>query len=441
MLFLWLACSSPSPPADVVLVVVDTLRADRLGIYGNPREVSPAMDAIGREGVWFTRAYAQSGWTLPSFVSLWTGKYPHEHKVGRQPGSYVEFGGLPESEETLAELFQRAGYSTAAVINNTFLAPEFGVQQGFGTYLYEGSDNSTLRSAELTTKAALGWLEKSKGPRFLVVHYMEPHMRLEPSAEARGRFASLDNPVLPVPFKIEHAKAMTDSGNIPPEKIAYALDLYDEEILTVDLAFQELVSGIKALGLWENTLIGITSDHGEEFWDHGEFEHGHTLRSVLTRVPLILTGPGARGIGERSMVVEHTDLFHGLLAQAGIKAPPGTHGQDLFGLARRNASEERWSLSENTLYGPPLISLVTPDHRLLMSPQTKMATVWKIDAQGRDGELVPEARQKEVGAPLLEGMKAMRGNLDALEIVSGPQIPTQQVFQQLKALGYISEEP
>ena len=141
------------------------------------------------------------------------------------------------------------------------------------------------------------------------------------------------------------------------------------------------------------------------------------------------------------MVVEHTDLFHGLLASAGIGVPQGTHGQDLLGLARRNAVEERWSLSENTLYGPPLISLVTPSHRLLMSPKTKMATVWQIDSRGRDSQLVPQNLQQEVGGPLLDGLRAMRGDLAPLEIVPGPKIPTQEVFQQLKALGYISEDP
>ena len=134
-----------SSAPDIVLVIVDTLRSDHLGCYGYERNTTPNIDAVASEGLQFMRAYAQASWTLPSFVSLWTGLYPHEHRVGRAPDVLDVFGALPPERVTLAEQLQAAGYATGAVINNTFLAPEFGVHQGFGDYMYRGADNTDFR--------------------------------------------------------------------------------------------------------------------------------------------------------------------------------------------------------------------------------------------------------------------------------------------------------
>ena len=153
----WLlaACSSeaptpPPPPAndgpDIILIVIDTLRADRLGIYGHDRPTSPNIDALARNGTWFRRAYAQSGWTLASMTSLLTGQLPHQHRVCRDAVQTDRFGSLPEPETTLAESLTSAGYRCGAVVNNTFLAPGFGLNQGFDWYDYQGATNEQIRS-------------------------------------------------------------------------------------------------------------------------------------------------------------------------------------------------------------------------------------------------------------------------------------------------------
>ena len=116
---------------DIVLVVIDPLRADHLSCYGHDRPTSPNIDAIASSGLLFERAYAHSGWTLASFTSLFTGLLPHQHRVGRAPGDASQFGRLAPEVVTLAEAVGAAGYATAAVMNNTFLAPEFGLNQGF----------------------------------------------------------------------------------------------------------------------------------------------------------------------------------------------------------------------------------------------------------------------------------------------------------------------
>ncbi|MEC8277229.1 MAG: sulfatase, partial [Myxococcota bacterium] len=239
LLFSLLSCqvevSSPSVKKemtrpDIILVIVDTLRSDHLGCYGYSRNTTPNIDAVAAEGLQFMRAYAQASWTLPSFVSLWTGLYPHEHLVGRSPDVHDVFGALPPERITLAELLQTQGYATGAVINNTFLAPEFGVHQGFGDYMYRGADNTDFRSAAATNTRALTWLKEVKDkPAFLVVHYMEPHMDLIPALGVRGRYADTDKPLVPVPFRSPHAYELTqDQSKRTPEVVDYVRALYDE---------------------------------------------------------------------------------------------------------------------------------------------------------------------------------------------------------------------
>ena len=122
----------------MVLIVVDTLRADRVGVYGNTiNDTTPNVDALSRSGMMFWQSYAQSGWTLPSFASLFTGLYPFEHRVVRSPDSEDIFGKLSTKIPTMASLFKQNGYQTAAVVNNTFLAPQFGLDSGFSEYFYE----------------------------------------------------------------------------------------------------------------------------------------------------------------------------------------------------------------------------------------------------------------------------------------------------------------
>ncbi len=440
MIGLLFGCStffSPKPKT-IVLVVADTFRADRLGVYGNPRVATPSLDAIAREGTYFTRAYAHSGWTLPSFVSLFTGLYPHEHRVIRNPAEKEMFGALTAEHQTLAEELKKSGYRTAAIMNNTFLAPPFGLNQGFDNYDYEGADNTNFRSALLTSELALSWLKESDEAAFVVVHYMEPHMHLEPPKELRGTF--LPEGKLSIPFTTKEAFGYTtDPQRLSKDFIQDVLALYDEEIFAVDQAVGALVDGLKEQGRWDNTLFVFTSDHGEEFWEHGHFEHGHSLMSVLTRVPLILKGPGIAAHGEREILVEHVDLFHTLLKQGGAEAPSQARGEDLLKLSVENEAVERWSVSENTLYGDSMISLVTPHHRLVVNQKNKVARVWSIDEQGLEVQLVPDSEQSKLALPLLSGLKGVRGDLNPIEEVSGISLPSQKAFQQLKSLGYLEE--
>ncbi len=419
------------PPTNVVFIMVDTLRPDRLGIYGHDNATSPNLDRYAQSGRVFERAYAHSGWTLPSTVSMMTGLYPHEHRVGRAPDSPSEFGSLPEERTTLAEVFQQQGYSTMAVVNNTFLAPDFGLAQGFETFDYRGADNQDIRSAQESTDVALNWWQDTEGPKFMFWHVMEPHMDLLPPESARGAFVA--TPTVDVPFDFKQGAAITkqSASDRDPQQIADVLALYDEEILAVD---QQLGRLVDTIGM-DNTIFVFTSDHGEEFWEHDDFEHGHHLKSVLTHIPLIFWGKDISTGRERTLV-SHVDMFHSILSLLELPIPVESHGDMLFAEALPNG---RMVLSENTLYGDPLLSVVSETHRLEINQESKMAALWTMDEKGDEAEVLRD-NLDELATPLFNYIRAVRGDVNTIEQVSGPSVPSQDAFQNLKKLGYIDEE-
>ncbi len=415
---------------NVVFIMVDTLRPDRLGIYGHDKATSPSLDAYAAAGMVFERAYAHSGWTLPSTVSMMTGLYPHEHRVGRAPDAPSEFGSLPKERTTMAEVFSASGYRTMAVVNNTFLAPDFGLSQGFENFDYRGADNQDIRSAKESADTVLDWWSNTEGAKFLFWHVMEPHMDLLPPKETRGTFVK--EPSVDVPFGFSHAAKITEAGgDREAQQVSDVFALYDEEVLAVDQQLKRLVDGI---GL-ENTIFVFTSDHGEEFWEHNDFEHGHHLKSVLTQIPLVLWGEGISSGRERALV-SHVDMFRTILELAELPVPVNSHGDMLFG---EPLSAGRMVLSENTLYGDPMLSVVSETHRLEINQESKMAALWTMNEKGMEVEVLSE-NLDQLAEPMFNYIRAVRGNVDTIQQVSGPSVPSKDAFQNLKKLGYIDSE-
>ena len=433
---LFSACTKMSemlnPTPNVVVIVVDTLRADRVGSYGHTRPTTPNIDRWAEEGVLFEKAYAHSGWTLPSTVSMITGLYPHEHRVGRSPKKSTEFGSLPKEQITLAEVFQNAQYQTMAVVNNTFLAPDFGLSQGFNEYDYRGADNQDIRTSKESCDVALTWWTKTEGPKMMFWHVMEPHLDLIPPESSRGRFVK--DPTVDVPFGFEQASIITKT---PPkerdqQKIMDVLALYDEEILSVDQQVGRLVDGIGT----DNTIFVLTSDHGEEFWEHNGFEHGHHLKSVLTQVPLIFWGAKIPKGQRESELVSHVDMFRTILQLVDLEPPEKSHGAMIIGEV---LPKNRMVLSENTLYGDPMLSVVSSTHRIEMNQDSKMAALWEIDQYGREKSLLEE-NLDVLAQPLFNYIGKIRGSVDPIDQVSGLNLPSRDAFQNLKKLGYIDED-
>jgi arylsulfatase len=447
------APAAPGSAPDIVLVLIDTLRADHLHSHGYPRPTSPRMDALAAEGRRYARAYAHAGWTLASATSLLTGLYPHQHGVvrdGCQPDAY---GALSPDDPSLARALQASGWRTGAWANNTFLAPAFGLHHGFDRYDYRGASNQQHRTAVDTVDEALAWLDDggpAAPPTFLLVHLMEPHLDYVPAPDLAGTFTPGEPPPRMVERDGQNPFSLVATRQLDPDAAerAWLIGRYDEELLTVDRAVGRLVDGLRDRGRLDRTVLVVTADHGEELWDHGGFEHGHALWSALTHVPLIVRGPGFP-VGVDEGIVEHIDLTATLAGVAGVSLGPGAAGREL----RRPDRPPRAAMSENCLYGPACMSLIDGAHRLVLTHELvpdpdapadlsrakamPLAELWAVDAAGADRERVPNAQAEALAAPLLTELSARRGGLHPLAARGGAVVPDAATFDLLRSLGYV----
>jgi arylsulfatase A-like enzyme len=309
-------------PPNVVLYLVDTLRADHLGVYGEGRGLTPHLDAFAREATLFEDATAPSSWTRPSVASLLTGLAPQQHRVNRLEQ------GLPAEALLLSERLQASGYRTAAFVANAHIAATFGFARGFDRFepLFEGPNRASDVHRRLLT-----WLEgtaREPTPFFLYVHTIDPHAPYEPPEEFRRRFApEADTEV--GSFEAIRAVAERRRSRTPRVEADLAA-LYAAEVAEADAAFGELLGALKARGLYEASFIAFVADHGEEFFEHGVLGHGWDLYREVLAVPLLLRRPGdARG-RRVARPARLEDLVPTVLAQVGSPVPEGLAGTDLF---------------------------------------------------------------------------------------------------------------
>jgi len=417
---------------DIVLVVVDALRADHLPTYGYHLETAPAIDALAGRGVVFERAYSHSGWTLPSMASLLTGLHPTEHGAYRSPKGGAVFGRLRPEVTTMAEALAGEGYTSAAFVNNVYLRPVFGLDGGFDFYDQKPASNIRYRSAQETVKDALAWMKETEGPLFVLIHVMEPHLNYDPPASSRGRFLPPGETVIPVPYTLGEGQKTVEPDEDYRKQVGR---LYDEEILGVDAALGPLFEALEG-----SAFLFVTADHGEEFWDHGGFEHGHSLHGELVRVPLIMSGPGLEP-GRVDAAVQHVDLFQAIVGLAGAGRPEGTRGIDLRSVAASGGDEFRGRaiLHEDRLFGSWQAALTTDSYRLVVTLPEGSATLWSIDGNGQNDRLVSDRATLE---------KELRPRLEALfRIRRGRGVPDppltvertmdRETREELRSLGYL----
>ncbi|MEQ8768746.1 MAG: sulfatase [Planctomycetota bacterium] len=306
----------PGEGSNVLLLLIDTLRADHLGTYGYARETSPILDGLAEDGIVFERAVSQSSWTLPATASLMTGLYPQTH--GCLDFSTIQLG---SQFTTLAEKLRDDGYATAGFSANFLISRKNGFGQGFEHY-----EELVLQPARDLNESLLDWLEAyGQSPFFAYVHYYDPHHPYsapEPFDDffsdgsdeeatrdrwlaAMRRFASLENtmPLTQMPWRVvpepEEDIAIHDDTVVVSDWLRQRwVDRYDGEIRYWDTAFGELLQDLELMGMREDTWIIVTSDHGEAFGEHEFIGHAGNLYEELTRVPLIILPPDSAE-GER----------------------------------------------------------------------------------------------------------------------------------------------
>lgn len=321
-------CSAEEPlPPDVLLITVDTLRADRVGSEERPH--TPALDALAAGGVRFTHAIAPAPWTLPSMATIHTGLHPSEHgAVGAETG-------VEESMLTLAEVFRAQGYQTLGVVSHTFTDSAHGFAQGF-----ERFDETQILGHDAVTSGALTRIAEEMldasdpaRPLFLWVHYFDPHFSYvdHDSVELAATGATELPPRLQSHFlKGRLAEFRQRGESFPPDELDYVEAVYAEEIELTDRWIGSLLAGHRARRAERPRVVAVTADHGEYFLERGRFFHGKDVYEELVHVPLILAGRGLDVGTVEPATVSLRDLGRTLVAAADLR-PLGLAGHDLLG--------------------------------------------------------------------------------------------------------------
>jgi arylsulfatase A-like enzyme len=335
-------------PRGVILISVDTLRADHLQTYGYRRPTSPNLDSLAADGVVFSRTYASSPWTLPSHVSLLTSLFNINHGVHRPTDR------MDDSLVTLTEVLRQNGFSTSAITGGTLVSYLYGFSRGFDTYKEGDGAMDYNNSAELVARSAAEWLENNKdNDFFLFLHTYQVHTPYDAPSPYGAMFLDPD-----AVWKRAHTTELFAGKKsifkeLPDAERRNMIGLYDAEIRYTDEALlKPLVEKLKALGLYDDTMIIFTSDHGEEFFEHGSWDHGIQLYDESIRVPLVIKFPGSRFQGKRvESVVRGVDVMPTVLEEMEIEAGRlKLDGQSLLSLLRGKGKDRRF-LADTLLLG------------------------------------------------------------------------------------------
>jgi choline-sulfatase len=401
-----LACAAQpeAPPERVLLITVDTLRADHVGVYGADGAHTPQMDTIAAGGVRFDAAISPAPLTLPTHATLFTGLEPPAHGV-RHNGVHS----LPEEIPTLAEQLSVAGYATAAVVGALVLDRRFGLARGFDHYDDRmGSRRSDTvgypeRRAEQVVDAALAWLAVAPERFFLWVHFYDPHAGYDPP---RG-FAS-----------------------------AFANRPYAGEIAYVDAQIGRLLEGLRGRFGGEGLLVALTSDHGESLGEHREWTHGYGVYDATQRVPLIVNGPGVPAGAVISRVVGLADLAPTLLARARAAPLPGASGRDLLAPDGDETSADRPAYVETLatqidFQWSPLLGVRSASHKYVRAPRPELYDLVADPHETRN----LAAERPELAAQLDRALESHRAGARAPHPVTGIEESDRAL---LRALGYVA---
>lgn len=402
---------TPTEQLNVLLITLDTTRADRIGCYGHEAAETPAIDSLAQRGIRFESAYSQAALTLPSHVSMLTGTYPKVNGIRVNAR-----GRMSEATPSMAQVFHDRGYQTGGFTSIMVLHGNYGLDLGFDVYdnpvrqndIHSPNRGRTARSAGETCDRALAWLKRAQTrPFFAWVHFFDPHLPL--------------NPPSPFDTRLE--------------------DPYDGEIAYADSQVARLLSWLDETGLRERTLIIVTADHGEALGEHGEDEHGFFIYSSTTHVPLVLSAPKKLPVG---IVVENTvalvSLLPTVLEILEWDVDFEMNGKSFADSWRLPDWQSRPSYSESEYprlgYGWSAIqSIVTDDWMFVESPRPEL-----YDRRTDRGELVNLADERpEVALRMGEQLAELIDAMEPRELASTHSSSAEQAA--LEGIGYVQTTP
>lgn len=417
-----------APPAgpNLVLIVVDTLRADHLGVYGYSRDVSPHIDALAADGVVFRNAQSPAPWTTPSLASVLSGRHPTRLGFVDRPLR------LPPDLVLLTELLRARNYRTHAIVSNLFASSAVGFEQGFDGFDEDNAQGHLHVSSASVTAKALAFLDgHARQPFFLFLHYFDPHYayRLHPPDDYPDYAGRLHDGMPIVELRAQ-------APQLGEGDARYLRALYDSEIRFTDRHLGAVFERLRELGLYEDALIVFLADHGEEFLERGDHWIGHTrtLYEEQLRVPLILKLPGGRGAGTRvDARVSLVDVAPTVLALLGL-AFPGGYALDGVALDPERAAS-RLVVAETRRWAN-LRAVYEDAWKLIRDLDSGRVELYRLDQD--PGERVnlaashPEPRQRLEQA--LQAWGDAMGNGGA-PVDEGAFTPEE--IEQLRSLGYV----
>lgn len=445
------ATAAPAKGPNVILIVVDTLRADHLSCYGAATSKTPVIDALAADGTRFAHMYSQASWTRPSFATIFTSLYPSSHRAIHKSDA------LPDAVVTLAEVMQGAGYATIGFANNINVAPLFGFGQGFDEYVFlepefffgatESAAQLTIynqlrlirerfvskqkwvenyyQPADVVVRHGLDWVAKrdAQRPFFMFLHFMEPH-----------------DPYFVHPYN-GVAYARVANPNPDPSLADTYRDAYDGAIRFLDGELQKLFADLKAKGLYDDALIVFTADHGEEFHEHGGWWHGTTLYDEQVGVPLIVKPPhgGTKGAVADAMV-SSIDVAPTIIAGAGVAVPQTMVGKPLALGADAPAPRDHW-FAESELEGNSVQAYRSGGIKVILAnpgnprglPEHQLFDV--AHDPGEKTDLI--ASKTEVANQLMADMTALQNHAESIAVESTGTSIDAASEERLRALGYV----
>lgn len=474
------ACGHATPATprrpNVIILLADTLRADRLGSVSRSPSLTPFLDSLAAEGTTFSRAYAPSSWTNPSIASLFTSRYPGQH-------GHIRLGSrLPERDAVLAERLADLGYATTAFFAQLLLSPGLGLTRGFATAQFVPSPANPLRSgaAADVNAAALRWLDRRSAPErarptFLYLHYMDPHLPYHAPAEflepillrqpdpgvaralAQRAAQRLDELlaliVAPGP---DPAKELMAQRRLADVAIGVS-DLYDAEVAYLDAQLRTLFEGLRARGLLDDCLVVFTADHGQEMFEHGQFGHGRTLYDEVLRVPLLLWQGGQQPVTVDTPV-SLLDIAPTVLDVVGGPPPTGFMGRSLLGAIEASRGLLGWLrqlattgggptrervFAELYSYAPqpraagdgddPMRAVATKQWKLIVEPPGPRETLFHLAVDSGERSPVDDPAARE---PLRQALRELVADTRRAPPPATPLRLDEATRQRLRALGY-----
>jgi arylsulfatase A-like enzyme len=332
---------TPLANGSTVLIVIDALNVGHLSSYGCGRPTTPRIDRLADEGIRFTNWVSVSSWTRPSFATMITGWPKRLHGV--------ELGGarIGRNHRTIAQVYRKAGFRTAAFMGNPLLRGSFGFQQGFEVY-EDTTDHGAFPRARVLVDKALGWLKRTGDrPFFLLVFLTDPHTPYRPPEDFRGFLAEAG-----ATSNIEYPLREYEQP-LPEAEHRAIVAAYDGEVAYADSQVGRLLDGLEALGLRERTTIALTADHGENFGEHGCYLHSYHMWEPVLRVPFVLASPAipVRGVVE-DRPYTHLDLLPTLTGLSGVEPPADLTGRS-YGRDLRDpgVNRGRWIFSQYNANG------------------------------------------------------------------------------------------